>query len=73
MILEFIWRFVGRRWDELEVGLAGLGMREAILDADTDSVVPSLKRMTYCGDVAKSMVLSVKVPDQRITLLLELG
>ena len=73
MILEFNRRNGGRRWDESEVGLAGLGMREAILDADTDSVVPSLKRMTYCGGVAGSMGMSMTVPDRRIALLLELS
>ena len=36
------------------MGSAGLGMREAILDAGTDLVVPSSKRMTYCRDVAGS-------------------
>jgi hypothetical protein len=48
-------------------------MREAILDAGTESVVPSSKRMTYWGDVAGSMGISMTVPDQRIELLLELG
>ena len=57
----------------MEVGLAGLGMREAILDAGTDLMVPSSKRMTYCGDVVGSMGMSMTVPDQRIALLLELG
>jgi len=47
-------------------------MREVILDAGTDSVVPSLKRMTYWGDVARSMGISMTVPDRRIELLLEL-
>ena len=73
MILEFNRRNGGRRWDESEVGSAGLGMREAILDAGTDSVVPSSKRMTYCGDVAGSMGISMTVPDRRIALLLKLG
>ena len=73
MILEFNRRNGGRRWDESEVGSAGLGMREAILDAGTDSVVPSSKRMTYWGDVAGSMGISTTVPDRRIELLLELG
>ena len=73
MILEFNRRNGGRRWEESEVGSAGLGMREAILDAGTDSVVPSSKRMTYWGDVAGSMGISMTVPDRRIELLLELG
>ena len=73
MILEFNWRNGGRRWDESEVGLAGLGMRESILDADTELVVPSSKRMTYCGAVAGSMGIFMTVPDRRIALLLELG
>jgi hypothetical protein len=73
MILEFNRKNGGRRWDESEVGLAGLGMREAILDAGTDLVVPSSKRMTYCGDVVGSMGMSMTVPDWRIALLLELG
>ena len=73
MILEFNQRNGGRRWDESEVGSAGLGMREAILDAGTDSVVPSLKRMTYCRDVAGSMGMSMTMPDRRIALLLELS
>ncbi len=55
------------------MGSAGLGVIEAILDASTDLVVPSSKRMSYCGDVAGSMGISMTVPDHRIALLLELG
>jgi len=57
----------------LEVGSAGLGMRETILGVGTNSVVPSSKRMTYWGDVAGSMGICMPVPDRRIELLLELG
>ncbi len=43
------------------------------MDSGTDSVLLSLKRMRYCGEVARSMGISMRVTDLRIPLLLELG
>jgi hypothetical protein len=45
----------GRRWEELDVKTCGFGMREAIFDAGTDFVVPSLNWMRYCGEVVGSI------------------
>jgi hypothetical protein len=42
----------------------GFGMRESILDAGIDEVVPSSKRIKYCGIVAGSIGMSITVPDR---------
>ena len=57
----------------MDVDTCGIGMRDAILDAGTNFVVPLLNWMRYCGEVVGSIGMSMTVPDQRMALLLGLG
>jgi hypothetical protein len=47
-------------------------MREGILEAGTDSVVPSSNWLRYCGEVVGCSGMSMVVLEQRMALLLGL-
>ena len=48
-------------------------MKDGISRAEIDLVVPSSKRMRYCGDLVASIGMSMTVPERLIVSLLELG
>ena len=63
MILEPGWRNSGRRCIESNSVTISFGIRDGMLAAKTERVVPLSYMIRYCGDEAGSRGISIMVPE----------